>query len=334
MMAHISRRRAIRIVAASAAMAGFGARAALAAQSRPFVWRGTALGAVASLQLYHEDPAAADALIDAVAAGTRRLERIFSLYKPDSDLARLNRSGFLETPPPELVGLLRRAATLHEATEGAFDVSVQPLWSLYSEHFSQEDADPAGPPQERVRAALDLVDCRRVRVGADRISMPKGMALTLNGIAQGYISDRVVDILRNGGVTHALVDMGETRAVGDKQEGAPWRIGIADPSDPARSCAELNLADMAVATSGAYGFQFEPTGRFNHLFDPRNGQCATLYRSVSIVADDATTADALSTACSLLGQDQIARALSAGRADYALVVDQTSLIRRIAKAAI
>jgi FAD:protein FMN transferase len=331
MTAHISRRRFIRIVGASAACASaFGAGGAVGAEMRPHLWRGVALGAVATLQLYHENAATAAALIDAVAAEARRLERIFSLYKPDSDLVRLNRSGFLAAPAPELVDLLRRARMLREATQGAFDASVQPLWSLYFDHFSREGADSSGPSQDHVRAALDLVDFSQVRIGADRISMSKGMALTLNGIAQGYITDRVVDILREGGVTRALVDMGEPRTIGDRPDGAPWRVGVANPLDPARSCTELDLADRAIATSGAYGFQFEPTGRFNHIFDPRDGRCAALYRSISVIAADATTADALSTACSLLTQDQIARALRAAHADYALLVDQTASVTRIA----
>ena len=100
------------------------------------------------------------------------------------------------------------------------------------------------------------------------------MGLTLNGIAQGYATDRVVALLRAEGIERSLVDMGESRAVGARDEGVPWRIGIADPDAPERVSETLELVDNAVATSGAYGFRFDPEGRFNHLLDPKSGGSA------------------------------------------------------------
>ena len=325
----VSRRRFLTVLAASTIAGGSHRERGAVAHE----WNGTALGADARILLSGEGGCTPSQAIADCLQEIERLERIFSLYVEHSELVELNRRGRIDAASLDLRIVLEHSKRLHAWTGGLFNPTVQPLWDLYASWFSLDPAREL-PPDRLINRALARVGIENIQTDGATVRLLRGSGLTLNGIAQGYISDRVVDILRNGGVTHALVDMGETRAVGGKQEGAPWRIGIADPSDPARSCAELNLADKAVATSGAYGFQFEPTGRFNHLFDPRNGQCATLYRSVSIVADDATTADALSTACSLLGQDQIARALSAGRADYALVVDQTSLIRRIAKAAI
>ena len=99
--------------------------------------------------------------------------------------------------------------------------------------------------------------------------------------------------------------MGETRVIGTHPDGRSWDVAIADPDEPTRIAAVLPLVNRAVATSGAYGFRFDPTGRFNHLFNPATGACACLYRSVTTVADRATTADALSTAFSLMPRDRI-----------------------------
>jgi thiamine biosynthesis lipoprotein len=135
------------------------------------------------------------------------------------------------------------------------------------------------------------------------------MGLTLNGIAQGYVTDRVVDILRAGGIESSLVDMGEPRAVGFHPSRTPWRVGIADPDHPEQVDETIEAVDQAVATSGAYGFRFDLDGCFNHLLDPRTGTSAHRYRSVTVVMPTAAAADALSTAFSLLPEDGIVNAL-------------------------
>ena len=107
------------------------------------------------------------------------------------------------------------------------------------------------------RAALDKVGFRHVAFDRSRIVLGRrGMGLTLNDIAQGYATDRVVALLRAEGIERSLVDMGESRAVGSREEGVPWRIGITDPDAPGRVTEILELVDNAVATSGAYGFRF------------------------------------------------------------------------------
>jgi len=234
-------------------------------------------------------------------AEVRRLESIFSLQQPRSALSRLNREGQLARPPRELAELLSIAAFYSRATAGAFDVTVQPLWALYAHHFAGAIADASGPRAAEIDAALARVDYRRVAVSRERIVLDApGMAVTLNGIAQGFITDRVTEMLRSRGFGHVLVDMGEMRALGQHADGTPWRIGIADPHRPWRTLSTLSLRNQAIATSGGYGTPFDSTGRHHHLFDPRTGRSANYYRSVSVVAPDATTADALSTGVSAL----------------------------------
>jgi thiamine biosynthesis lipoprotein len=285
-------------------------------------WRGVALGADASLQVYHPDAAVADRLIAASLDEVHRLERIFSLYRKDSALVRLNRDGQLDAPPPELVELLSTSAQFSRLTGGAFDVTVQPLWELYAGHFSLPGADPAGPGKETIAAARALVGYEDVHVDAAAIRLARpGAKITLNGIAQGYATDRVADLLRAAGCEHTLVDMGEIRAIGDHPRHRPWDVALRDPRDGSRSLGSLPLDDMAIATSSGLGTQFDATGRFNHIFDPSNGSCASRYLSVSVKTVRATTADALSTAFSLMPRDSARQVLEACGGGEALFFD-------------
>ena len=291
----LSRRRFITISAAAAgfALSGGNAKAAL------HRWRGSALGADAVILLAHPD---ATRLTDAAIAEIRRLEKIFSLYRPDSAVSRLNRDGTLADPPPELVALLAECRHFVEASGGAFDVTVQPLWRLYAEHFARPGADPAGP--QDIAHVLESVDFSAVEVDTARITLRKpGMAVTLNGIAQGYITDRVAGLLRRRGLDNVLVDLGETRALGRHPDGRPWRVGLA------RAGRAVDLVDAAVATSGGYGTTFDGSGRHHHILDPTNGRSAGRYAAVSVTAPRATTADALSTALSVMPPGEAAALL-------------------------
>jgi thiamine biosynthesis lipoprotein len=315
----LSRRRVIRISAAASGLAllPIPDRAAAAAgaptqDENLRVWHGVALGADATLQLHHPDPSEADRLIAECLVEVRRLERIFSLYRTDSDICRLNRDGQLDDPASEFVELLGQSEQFSVLTAGAFDPTVQPLWDLYARHFSVPEADPGGPPEPGLRAAL-------TRIGHDAILLDphavrfarQGMAITLNGIAQGYVTDRVVALLRSHGIDRSLVDMGEIRAIGGHPRGGPWLVGLEDPAGRGAPARRIRLENMAVSTSGGYGTPLDPAGRFNHIFDPATGGTSWRYRSVSVVASASTTADALSTAFCLMGLDATQRIVSA-----------------------
>jgi thiamine biosynthesis lipoprotein len=319
----VSRRRFIRISAAAAGLTILPFGRFAKADASLVVWRGTLLGAVATMQIHHEDRDEAQRLVSLANTEARRLERLFSLYLEDSALVELNRSSILVAPATELVDLLTISRRYAELTNGMFDPTVQPLWDVYANHFSQAIADPAGPPRSAVRAALTHVGCDRLTISRDRIVMPRGTAVTLNGIAQGYVTDKIVDLLRSRGVVHSLVDMGETRAIGARPDGQPWEVGIAAPDLPGRTEAIMPIIDRAVSTSGAYGFRFDPQGRFNHLFDPATGGCAYRYRGVTTVSRSATAADASSTAFSFMTKPQIRSVLPRVDIERVHIIDTT-----------
>lgn len=279
-------------------------------------WQGTALGADASLILTGLDGRAADRLIDTCLKEVARLERVFSLHRADSALVRLNRQGMLDNPPADLVRLLQDAVMYGHLTEGAFDITVQPLWELHAQHFAKTDADPQGPPAQAIDALRPLVDYRAVSVEPSRIAFTRpGMAVTLNGIAQGYITDRIADLLLNEGMRDVLVDMGEIRALGRHPDGRPWRVSVrqGDGTGPA-----IDL-DGALATSATDGTSFDPAGRFGHVLDPRAGTSVPGPRQVSVRAATACRADALSTAFLLMPASQATR-LAARFSDVSMVM--------------
>lgn len=317
-MSHtFSRRRFIGVTAAAAGLSLLPLGREAKAEAELVEWQGQVMGAVASLRIHHHDRAAAERLIEHSVAEMRRLEQIFSLYRDDSALCILNRTGMLVAPPAELVELLSECRRFADLTGGAFDPTVQALWLLYRNHFASPGAAPSGPIESDIQAALERVGFGYVLFDRNRIVLSRpDMALTLNGIAQGYATDRVVNLLRQEGLDNSLVDMGESRTVGSRPDGTPWRIGIADPDQPERIGETWEAADQAVATSGSYGFRFDPAGRFNHLFDPRSGTSAHLHKSVTVAMPTATAADALSTAFSLLPAAEISdilRRIGVGR---------------------
>jgi thiamine biosynthesis lipoprotein len=295
----LTRRRFISITAMLAA-GGFAATPARAAL-QPVIWRGRAMGADAVITLYHPQPGMAGELLARCQTLVASLENQLSLFQPDSALCQLNRDGALDTAPGALLDVVRMASDINQYTDGAFDISVQPLWKLYSDHFAQPDADPSGPPDWRIAAAAECVDARAIHIQDNKIRFAKpGMAITLNGIAQGYITDQVAALLRAAGMNHVLLDLGEFRALGPHLTGRAWRIGLRDPLAPWRMMDRVPLRQGALATSGGYGTVFDASGRFHHLFDPASGQPARHYRSLTIHGPDAARADALSTGLSAL----------------------------------
>jgi thiamine biosynthesis lipoprotein len=293
----ISRRRFITFVAAAAGLPLL--LKAGGSQARPVRWDGTALGAPASIQLYHSDETLARAAIAAGLDELTRLEAIFSVYRADSSISVLNREGVLENAPADFINMLTRSLSLAEISGGVYDPTIQPVWQTYFRHFTASNPDPAGPSQRNLSAALALVDWRAVEVDAarSRVSFARpGMGLTLNSGAQGYITDRVADVLRAHGFDRMLVDMGEPRALSAKPDGSAWRIGIANPADPGSAVTTLEVVDKCVSTSGGYGTLFDAKGSFTHLIDTRTGRTAPALLGVSVVADSGIVADGLSTA--------------------------------------
>lgn len=267
----VSRRRFLAICGAACAARPASART---------VWRGRAFGAEASIALVGEG---AEHALSAAFDTIRRMERLFSLYDPNSSLSVLNREGRLSMPP-EFGALIKVVEEMHSLTGGLFDPTVQPLWTALA---NGEDAD----------AARRRLGWNKVRVeGSDIEFGEPGMALTLNGIAQGFATDRVKAVLVAHGFRDVVVNVGEY-AVGLDTA----KIAVADARG--RLIEAVELRDEAIATSSALALE---VGGRGHILHPLRDGHVPMWETVSVTARSAAIADALSTAISLSLDERLA----------------------------
>lgn len=265
----------------------------------------TPMGTYMTITAYAPDEAAGRRAIAAAFARVEALEAVLSTWRKDSDISRLNRSA--GGPPVavdrHLLAVLRRAAEVSQETGGAFDVTCGPLVSLWKKSLRRRKL----PTDAQVAEAKASTDYRAVEVDEQtcqaRLAKP-GMSVNVSAIAKGYIVDQAVRALREAGIGAALVDAGgDIYALGSPPGREGWRIGVRDPGRPADILDQpLLLRDRAVATSGDYEQSVVVGGhRYSHILDPRTGRPVERMSSVTVVAPDATTADAYATAASVLG---------------------------------
>ncbi|WP_170789317.1 FAD:protein FMN transferase [Ruegeria lacuscaerulensis] len=259
-------------------------------------WHGSALGAKASLRVEGLTNTEAAPIFDAVAAELTRLENIFSLYRPHSELSRLNTDGHLIAPSPELLKVLSLCSALHDASDGAFDPTIQPLWMAFAK----------GAELSELNRAQRGIGWHKVLVNTDAIRLPDPgfSGLTLNGIAQGEITDRIASLLNGFGLRNILVDMGEISARGTRSDGSDWQVGLAGPRHIVRG--RLSLRDRAVATSAPAMMKLA-AGR-HHILDPKNRMAPQ--STVSVSAANAALADGLSTALCVTPDRKVRSVLS------------------------
>ncbi|GCL62940.1 FAD:protein FMN transferase [Pseudaquabacterium pictum] len=256
-------------------------------------WRERALlgfGTTLWLRAGHADGGRADAALDTAVARLRHLEAQCSLFNPASALCRLNHDGQLDDPDPALVDLLRQAQAVSARCQGAFDVTVQPLWAAW------QQASGAGrvPTPAELAAARARVDWRALQVAPRRIRLVRpDMAVTLNGIAQGYAADLARQVLQQHGIGHALLDTGEWAPLGQSPDGQPWQLGLADPRDSARLLRQLQAGGRGIAVSTDATLRFGASHRDHHILDPRSGRSPPHLAAAVVAAPSTTLADAL-----------------------------------------
>ncbi len=263
-------------------------------------WQGVALGAGASMQLVGLSDNEASPIFAQIEQEVSRLESIFSLYRENSVLSQLNRFGSIDSPPSELLELLSIASAIHSATDGAFDPTVQPLWALYARAAS----DGKMPSAAEIYATRAHVGWEKLYFDSTLVRFEqKGVALTLNGIAQGYITDRVASLLRAHGFNDVMINMGEVSALGSRPDGNPWQAGIATPDGTL--VGQVELKNRALASSATLGTVLDERGQLGHIINPQTGRPGKVHRLISVSADRAVLADGLSTAFSVMSLNMI-----------------------------
>ncbi len=291
-MKMIRRRRVLSIIAGLAALPTLpllGTKAFASVRN----WQGISLGANAQIILDHPN---ADTLILQALAEINRLEKIFSLFDANSQLSLLNKQGQLKDPAFELVELLSISSTINDRTKGAFDPSIQPLWALYANRY----ANGLAPQENEIAKIKELTGWKNVRFSANQISFKKqGMALSLNGIAQGYIADKITELFKRNGISNVLINTGEISALGKSPQDQDWQIKIAN----SEKSVELN--NMAIATSASLGTVFDKQGQVGHIINPISGEPTGQQKQISVIAKSAAIADGLSTGFLLMSRDEI-----------------------------
>lgn len=287
--------------------------------------RAWALGSDVSMTVMGLPTDRANRALDAAFAELELVEQVMSLYRPASQLCRLNRDRVLPQPHPYFLAVLAMAEQTSRQSDGAFDITVQPLWQLFAECQKQNRL----PTDEEIASARAAVDWKAVEVSRGQIHLrAPATAITLNGIAQGFAADRAIAALRDHGVEHALVNSGEIGCLGRKPDGHDWTVGVQHPREPNAFVALASLQGRSLATSGDYETTFSADFSKNHIFDPRTGQSPSELASVSIAAPTAMQADALSTAAMVLGADPtLALIESLADVDALLVLKQGRVMR-------
>ncbi|HEX9030031.1 MAG TPA: FAD:protein FMN transferase [Anaerolineales bacterium] len=293
----LNRRGFLKIVAAAGLTVGLGAAAGrhwLEAQAASTVQETRLLmGTVINLTVFAEDPQKGQAAVQATFEEMGRLVQILDHRSPAAALGQLNRQGFMEHAPAELVEVVKKALEIGTLTDGAFDVTVKPVLDAYAAGLS-------------VTSQLHrLVDYRQVLVQEDDIRLGRpGMAITLDGLAKGRVVDGGVAVLRRLGFENVLVEAGgDLLAQGTRRDGAAWEVGIVSPRSKILpgTIATIPVERQAVATSGDYLNSFTADFSLNHIIDPRSLSSPRELASATVIAPTVMEADALSTALMVLG---------------------------------
>lgn len=247
------------------------------------------------------EPGALTSAVNAAFAEVERVERQMSEWRPESAISAINLAAG-KAPvqvPLEVIAVVRRALQVAAQTDGAFD----PTWAALRGVWDFKRDPPQLPRKSTLQAAVARIDHRKVQVQGNTVFLPEaGMALGLGGIAKGYGIDRAVAVLRARGLTRFIVDGGgDLYIAGEKAPGVPWTIGLRHPRG-GPLLGEVPVRDAAVVTSGDYERFFELGGRrYHHILDVRTGLPARQSVAVSLIAPDATTADAWATGLFVLG---------------------------------
>ncbi len=279
------------------------------------------MGTLVEISVVGRDEDKAAAAINDAFAEMERVEKLMSRWIPESEVSRINRWAGVRPVKvsTEVREVIQRAGEISKASGGYFDISVGGLLDLWG----FEGSGGRVPAKVEIEQALGSVGYGAIHMDeeASTVELRRGMRIDLGGIAKGYAVDRAYEVLTSRGYGNVIVNAGGDMRVGGRKPKGPWVIGIQDPRDRSRILASLDVGDISVATSGDYERYFEADGvRYHHLLDPFTGYPARQCRSVTILAKDAVTADALATAVFVMGPEKGLRLIEAMEGVEALIV--------------
>ena len=258
-----------------------------------------AMDTVMTLQAYGPN---AQKALDDVENEITALDQKLRRGSADSEIYAVNTAGSAEVSE-DTAELINDALSICASTNGAFDISIAPvmdLWGFYNGKFHV-------PSDTELSDTLALLDYNNVSVNDKTVLVSNGSQIDLGGIAKGYLSSQIIDIMKKNGVSSGIISLGgNVQTLGTKPDGSKWRVAIQDPDDDNSYIGILSISDIAVITSGGYQRFFEQDGIvYHHIIDPFDGLPAQSgLKSVTIVSADGTLADGLSTALYVMGLDE------------------------------
>ena len=304
-----------------AVLAGCLVLIALPASAEWFSREEAIMGTSVSVELWQDDPAAAQADMQAVMEEMHRIDELMSPYKPTSELSRINREAARKPLPIslEMYNLIARSLDFSRFSGGAFDITFASVGYMYDyrRHIKPTDA--------QIAKALPGINYRHLLLdpaGHTIYFTRPGMRIDLGGIAKGYAVDNCIAILKKRGVTNALVTAGgDSRLLGDRR-GRPWNVGIRDPRKPGAVIAVLPLENTAISTSGDYERFFKENGvRYHHIIDPKTGKSATGVRSVTVIAPEGVITEGLTKTVFVHGPKEGMALVESYKGADAIIID-------------
>lgn len=262
------------------------------------------MGTLLEISLYAENEPLAQNAFEQVFQEVSRLEKVFSTYQHDSEISQINREAWKapQRLSPDAFTLILTSKQLFERTQGAFDITINPLVQLWKD-AQQKNQLPTADQITNTRQMIGMsqihfdISARKIRF------LQEGMSLDFGGIGKGYALDQATTVLKNKGIQHALLNFGGNICVtGPPPDASFWSVEIKDPKNPQKRISALRLSNGSVSTSANYERGLQIQGKlYSHLIDPRTGSPATGILSTTVIAENATEADALSTGLFILG---------------------------------
>ncbi len=247
------------------------------------------------------------AAIEAAMFELRRLDRMMSLYKEDSEITRVNLAAGKHPVrvSAEMTEVVEQSLEISRLTRGVFDITIGPLVVLWQMRL-KEGKTPTDLEISGVRGRIGFKNITLDKKASTIYLKKKGMIMDLGGVAKGYAADRAAHVLIQRGVKNGIVAVaGDIRAIGQRPDGSPWRIGVQHPREPENTLTVLELSDVSVSTSGDYErFKIIGNKRYHHILDPRTGRPSTGMESVTVTGARGAVVDPLTTALFILGPEK------------------------------
>jgi len=257
-----------------------------------------------TVAIYASNESEASKAIDDAFNEIYRVDALMSPSKEDSQLNILNTRGEVENADPAFTYVIEQSKYYSEKSEGAFDITIQPVLDLWKSKFLPGGSQKP-PTAGELNETLRLVNYSEISTENGNVSLKPGMKVALGGIAKGYAVDKAIESLKKNGIENAFVNAGgDGKYIGQKPDGTPWMVGLQNPDRNEQYVTAIEARDIAVATSGNYERYFNESARVSHISDPRTGYPSEGIISSTVIARNAIDADAFATAIFVMGEEE------------------------------